>query len=256
MEEDMKKIQDGNNENVFVTPLAAFHPATGMVDVLQQEVQIGEGERNGSIKEIMTDMIHDKSDGSFVKGELSPDVMTSVNEGISQEDMSDIIKETQGQLTPKDSQFVVHGRDGSYLMDKSKWTKLDLPSEKILQDNEGVEGFTQEDSLVFHLPNLGGVDSQHILSMGKDTDDVSQVVGSMESFCGEDLMDNASIMSKDSDGGGDGQGWQAPKSKKTRKSKKMVVATRTSSRVLRDGVPIATKAAQRAMAKNNITGTS
>jgi hypothetical protein len=92
--------------------------------------------------------------------------------------------------------------------------------------------------------------------MGKDTDDVSQVVGSMESFCGEDLMDNASIMSKDSDGGGDGQGWQAPKSKKTRKSKKMVVATRTSSRVLRDGVPIATKAAQRAMAKNNITGTS
>jgi hypothetical protein len=40
--------------------------------------------------------------------------------------------------------------------------------------------------------------------MGKDIDVVSQVVGSMESLCGENLMDNASIMSKDSDGEGDG----------------------------------------------------
>jgi hypothetical protein len=38
MEEDMKKLQDGNNEKVFVTLLAAFHPTIGMVDVLQHEV--------------------------------------------------------------------------------------------------------------------------------------------------------------------------------------------------------------------------
>jgi hypothetical protein len=89
-------------------------------------------------------------------------------------------------------------------MDKSKWPKLDLPSRKILQNNEAVEGLTQEDSLVLHSSNLGGADSHHILSMGKDIDAISQVVGSMESLCGEDLMDNASIMSKDSDGEGDG----------------------------------------------------
>ena len=34
-----------------------------------------------------------------------------------------------------------------------------------------------------------------------------------------------------------------------------MVATRTSSRVPRDGIPIATKAANRAKAKNTITGT-
>jgi hypothetical protein len=95
MEEDMKKLQDGNNEKVFVTLLAAFHPAIGMVDVLQHEVQIGEGERNGSLKEIMIDMIHDKFDGSFtVEGGLNSDVMSAVNGGVSQEDMFDIVKET------------------------------------------------------------------------------------------------------------------------------------------------------------------
>lgn len=73
----------------------------------------------------------------------------------------------------------------------------------------------------------------------------------MEDGCEEDLMDRASIMSKDSDGEGAGQGWQAPKSKKTRKTRKVVVATRTSTRV-----PIAEKAAQRAMERNNVSGTT
>lgn len=53
------------------------------------------------------------------------------------------------------------------------------------------------------------------------------------------------------------QGWQSPKSRKNKKSKrKLVVAARTSSRVPRDGIPVATKAAIRAMARNTITGNS
>lgn len=38
-------------------------------------------------------------------------------------------------------------------------------------------------------------------------------------------------------------------------SKHVVVATRTSSRIPRDGVPLAEKATSRAMAKNTILGT-
>jgi hypothetical protein len=74
--------------------------------------------------------------------------------------------------------------------------------------------------------------------------------------CPEDLMDNESIMDKDSEGEVGDQGWQASKTKKARKPKRVVVATRTSSRIPRDGVPIAMKAAQRVMAKNPGTGTN
>ena len=69
-------------------------------------------------------------------------------------------------------------------------------------------------------------------------------------------MDNVSTMSKDTDGEENGQGWQAPKSKKSKKPKKVLVATRTGSRVQRDGVLIATKAANRVMERNNMTGTT
>jgi hypothetical protein len=53
-------------------------------------------------------------------------------------------------------------------------------------------------------------------------------------------------------------GWQVPKSKKKKKKTKrgIAVATRTSSRVPRDGVPIAKKAAQRAKIRNESSGIS
>jgi hypothetical protein len=174
----------------------------------------------------------------------------------SQEDRSDTAMGTQEPLGPSESQFVVHGRDGSYLMNKCRWPKLDLPSGSILQDSEGVEGLTHEESLVILSPNLGGTDSQHSLVMGKEKATISQMVSPMESMCGEDLMEITSIMGKDSDEEGDDLGWQAPKSKKSKKTKKVVAATRTSSRVPRDGVPIATKATQRAMARNTVSGTT
>jgi len=73
----------------------------------------------------------------------------------------------------------------------------------------------------------------------------------------EDFMDYISDQSKNLDMENDCQGWQSPKSKKSKKKnmRQLMVATRTSSRVPRDGIPIATKAANRAKAKNTITGT-
>jgi len=61
-----------------------------------------------------------------------------------------------------------------------------------------------------------------------------------------------SVMSKDSDMEKDSQGWQISSNKKTRKKKprQVVVATRASKRISRDGVPIAEKATSRAIAKN------
>lgn len=67
----------------------------------------------------------------------------------------------------------------------------------------------------------------------------------------EDLMDNLSNQSREFDLESENQGWQASKHKKTKKKgrKQIVVATRTSSRIPRDGISITGKASQRAMAR-------
>jgi len=74
----------------------------------------------------------------------------------------------------------------------------------------------------------------------------------------EDLLENMSVMSKDSDMEKDSQGWQISSNKKTRKKKprQVVVATRANKRMSRDGMPIAEKATSRAIAKTNISGIS
>jgi hypothetical protein len=71
----------------------------------------------------------------------------------------------------------------------------------------------------------------------------------------EDFMDYLSDQSKKSDMENVCQGWQSPKTRKSKKKKRkqVVVATRTSSRVPRDGIPIATKAINKAKAKDNTT---
>ena len=43
-----------------------------------------------------------------------------------------------------EQKIVVHGLDGSYLMDKNKWPKLTLPSEAI--ETDPTEALTQEES--------------------------------------------------------------------------------------------------------------
>jgi hypothetical protein len=73
----------------------------------------------------------------------------------------------------------------------------------------------------------------------------------------EDMMDNISTQSLEFDTKEGDKGWKVSRSRKAKKRKQVVVvATRTSQRVPRDGVPIAVKAANCAMAKDNISGTS
>lgn len=70
-------------------------------------------------------------------------------------------------------------------------------------------------------------------------------------------MDNISSTGLDSETDEFSQGWQVSKSKKIKKKKKkVVVATRTSARIPWDGVPIVVKATQRAMARDDVAGTT
>lgn len=71
------------------------------------------------------------------------------------------------------------------------------------------------------------------------------------------MMDGISNLSRESDWDEDIQGWQSPKSKKKKKkmTRQVVVASRVSQRIPRDGIPIAEKAALRAKANKCTAGT-
>lgn len=192
-------------------------------------------------------------------GTLTPGDTSQAKLGSTQESGSEEL------LIPNESQFVVHGREGRYLMEKSKWPKLMLASETNAPDSEGVEVLTQEETLVSQAASQGGSEPTldppgcQNLHLNKETFGLSsQVDCSVIDPCEEDLMDTLSAQSKGTDQEEEGQGWQAPKSKRAKKSKKrqVVGATRTSARVPRDGIPIATKAINRAMARNDISGTN
>jgi hypothetical protein len=108
-------------------------------------------------------------------------------------------------------QIVVHDKDGPYLMDTAKWPKLTDPEQL------GGSQLTQEEDLM---------------------DDTN--------------MDEMVVPSEDDDT----RGWveSVSKKKKRKKMKKktnQVAATRASSRVPRDGVPIADKAMARAKERND-----
>ena len=94
---------------------------------------------------------------------------------------------------------------------------------------------------------------------GLGSSDISKGVSHhSDVFEAEDMMDSQSMLSKDSDLEKETAGWQLSKSKKKRKGtrKQVMVATRTSSRVPRDRISIATKAANRIKALNDNAGES
>jgi alpha/beta superfamily hydrolase len=115
------------------------------------------------------------------------------------------------------------------------------PQKMEFQVTEEMEVLTEEEALVSHSPKVNTYDSQN-----------SQKANIKGEGCAEDMMDVESFLDKDSEG--EHTEWHAPKSRKFKKPKKVVMATRTSSRIPTDGIPIAEKAAQRAMEKNTIAG--
>lgn len=205
MEEDLEELgQSGGAGNDI--PLAAFHPKMGIV-LSPTEKSLQDQKQSGE---------------SNASKPINADIETP----------------------EKDNQIVVHGIEGPYLMDKSKWPILTLPEE-----GESIEGLTQEDALV------GKVSSD---IRGGDKSTPSRELGGSLSLQSneEDMMGNISNLSKESDMEEESQKWQVSKSKKKmkKKLKPVVVATRTSKRIPKDRIPIAEKASSRAIAKNNISG--
>jgi hypothetical protein len=170
--------------------------------------------------------------------------------------MVDESVKTSTLMPTSDSQIVVHGREGPYLMDKARWPSLILPSEQE-GEKDGMGELTQEDSMT-----IKGTMQSNISQKGHhNSQGVSDYLDEMRGLTvemGEDIMDKLSYFSKDLELDVESQGWQSPKSKKSKKKKRkpIVVATRTSSRIARDGVPIATKAKNRSIARNCIPGTT
>lgn len=72
----------------------------------------------------------------------------------------------------------------------------------------------------------------------------------------DEELEKTSILSVDSDCEGGSKEWKTTKASKFKKqkSKRVVVASRSSSRIPRDGIPIAEKAARRTMEKNGLSG--
>jgi hypothetical protein len=129
MEENIESLDAQHIQEALIKPLAVFYPNIGMISVAgiagtsPDKTKL---QHNPDIKE-MKDYA-EVFEGNFENSQ-------EVGLGNSME--------TLDQLITNESQFVVHGRDGSYLMDKCNWPKLSLPSEKNMQDSEGVEDLTQ-----------------------------------------------------------------------------------------------------------------
>lgn len=224
MEEDLEEIEKdsgGSDKPTDATPLAAFHPNMGMVS--PPFVGPIQGCQNSSGKPLSESA--SKSDNN------SPNEIGKSN-------------------LEESSQFIVHGIDGPYLMEKNRWPNLILPEETM-------EGLTQEESLVDKDNLKKGSEGKGSLARELEALPKENSGGVKMHTTEEDIMDSISNFSRDSDMEEVSQGWQSAKRKaKKKKLKPVVVATRTSKRIPRDGVPIAEKASSRAMAKNNITGTS
>jgi hypothetical protein len=229
MEEDLENLQgysgvnEEDYEQVVDTPLAVFCPGVGVVD-LQAGGQFYGDRVNGDSRGTTSEMAQEVGEGADGSKDKEQGKAGGVIEGSK-------------VLAQSDAQILVHGKEGCNLMDKCKWPKLTTPKEKECQITEEMEVLTQEETLV-KVQDSQNMQKTNLNGVG----------------CPEDMMDDESFMDKDSEG--EQTVWQAPKSRKVKKHKKVVMATRTSSRVPRDGIPIAKKTAQRAMEINSFTGTN
>ena len=118
MEEGLGQIGKKGGDLVSnLCPIAIFHLAIGMVDVRH------------------VDQVQVTKDNSLPKS------------NIIQSDL-----EKNELPIPNDSHILVYGRDGPYLMEKAKWPSLTLPEEE-----ENVEGLTQEETLTVNMSTEGNL---------------------------------------------------------------------------------------------------
>lgn len=178
--------------------------------------------------------------------------------------------------------LVIHGREGVYLMDKDKWPNLLLPHEleKQMVDSEPeLECVTKisqsqgeiqaNQTKVDYLVSQSQGETQPTLTNTGGFSSDGMAIGSQENLISDsdvmqsdlDLLDNTSIQSLDEIlEDPTQQAWVSSAKKKKGKRKgegKVVIATRASSRIPKDGRSILEKATQHAAYKDDTsTGTT
>jgi hypothetical protein len=184
MEEPMEKCAKGaqpvDTNPRAIEPIAVFHPELGFLQINKNTVDtdrqsiIDSGAQNLQ----GTPLNHSKGESGVVE-------------------ISD------------DTQFVVHGRDGPYFMEKSKWPSLRLPSktENVVEDC--TEGLTQEDSLIYKRDSP-------IRAEVNDQQDNSKM-GPVSTVDETDVMDRMSMQSIETDRDEEETGWQIHESRKKKR---------------------------------------
>lgn len=161
MEECLEAVEEGNtfvggNDSDLVHPIAAFHPSMEMIStVMDMDKQLDGGRQNYS-QDLLLDakksISVNKNGAEFLMGnsEGKQTDMQNNNQGLlvnAKKSFSEG-KNEEETLVGNSQQIVVHGLDGAYLMDKSKWPKLMFLSAKEALDSNNLEVLTQEESLV------------------------------------------------------------------------------------------------------------
>ncbi|CAN6183084.1 unnamed protein product [Urochloa humidicola] len=148
----------------------------------------------------------------------SSPIIDNLEQGSQESSLLSPEKLSTKELQIPEGKIIVHDQEGPYLMDKEKWPVLKLPEELSTKEKFSGKKILQEEDLMDNTSNYG-----------------------FEGITDEE----------------DNQGWiQAKGGKKnhnsSKKRKKPVVASRHSTRVVRDGIPIALKAMVRTRDKNEL----
>jgi hypothetical protein len=84
-------------------------------------------------------------------------------------------------------QYVVHGADGPFLMNKNKWPNLSLPIEQDSLSQGGLGELTQEDNLIME----GG--SQTVLELSSATLGKENMILGKETFVGSKILQSMNL---------------------------------------------------------------
>ena len=103
-------------------------------------------------------------------------------------------------MIPNEHQYVVSSAEGKFLMEKSRWPKLILASDKSGHDGEPMEVLTQEKSLVSQKVTVTNTDKSceeqaHKVQLSPDMGTKEGFQPTLELSAKEDLMDNISVQS-------------------------------------------------------------
>ena len=129
------------------------------MDILQAGKQYNEGKARKESRMLNSDMMLEyNAAGKCTDGTHDKNQIVIPGGGVTDNVAENVIEEFD---THSDSKILVHGREGSYLMDKCKWPKLTIPIEKEVQVTKEMEGLTQEESLMSQTPGVNVSVSQN-----------------------------------------------------------------------------------------------